>query len=87
MDVGNLIRMANSIGHYFEALPDHAEALDGIANHIQKFWEPRMRRALLDFVAQHPDGAGGDSTLLPLVLEAVLHYRQRLTPAAPAPVN
>jgi formate dehydrogenase subunit delta len=84
MDVGNLIRMANSIGHYFEALPDHREALDGIANHIQKFWEPRMRRALLEFVAQHPDGANGDIVVLPLVLEAVVLYRDRLTPAMPA---
>ena len=39
----NLIRMANRIGDFFEAMPDHAEALEGIATHLKKFWEPRMR--------------------------------------------
>ncbi|WP_434064135.1 formate dehydrogenase subunit delta [Roseateles aquae] len=37
MDVAKLVRMANQIGHFFEAMPDHAEALDGIATHIKKF--------------------------------------------------
>jgi hypothetical protein len=43
MDVNNLIRMANRIAEFFEAMPEHDEALDGVAQHIQKFWEPRMR--------------------------------------------
>lgn len=47
MDRDNLIRMANRIGDFFEALPDRQEALQGIASHIRQFWEPRMRRQLL----------------------------------------
>lgn len=43
----NLIRMANSIGDFFEALPDRDEAVEGIALHIRKFWVPDMRRQLL----------------------------------------
>lgn len=31
MDVSNLIRMANRIGEFFEAMPDRDEALHGIA--------------------------------------------------------
>jgi formate dehydrogenase major subunit len=46
MDVNNLIRMANRIAEFFEAMPEH-EALDGVAQHIQKFWEPRMRLRIL----------------------------------------
>jgi hypothetical protein len=47
MDVNNLIRMANRIAEFFEAMPEHDEALDGVAQHIQKFWEPRMRLRIL----------------------------------------
>ena len=46
MTSSNLITMANRIGEFFEAMPDRDEALEGVAQHIQKFWEPRMRRQL-----------------------------------------
>ncbi|PND32623.1 formate dehydrogenase [Achromobacter pulmonis] len=84
MEIGNLIRMANRIGQFFEAMPDRHEALEGVANHIHKFWEPRMRNELLDFLARSPDGDAGDTRLHGLVLEAVTQNRQRLTPVARA---
>ncbi|MBP8285324.1 MAG: formate dehydrogenase subunit delta [Rhodoferax sp.] len=52
----NLVRMANQIGLFFESMPERAEALEGIALHLKKFWDPRMRRALLarlDATAEH----------------------------------
>ncbi|MGY6272505.1 formate dehydrogenase subunit delta [Achromobacter denitrificans] len=82
MEIGNLIRMANRIGQFFEAMPDRQEALEGVANHIHKFWEPRMRAELLGFLAQRPDGDCGSERLHALVLEAVTLNRQRLTPLA-----
>ncbi|MGS1009697.1 formate dehydrogenase subunit delta [Achromobacter pestifer] len=82
MEIGNLIRMANRIGQFFEAMPDRPEALEGVANHIHKFWEPRMRNELLNFLEQSPDGDAGSERLHPLVLEAVTQNRQRLTPLA-----
>lgn len=42
-----LVRMANQIGTFFESMPDRQEALEGIAMHLKKFWNPRMRQALL----------------------------------------
>ena len=66
MDIHNLIHMANRIGEFFQAMPDRAEALEGIATHIRKFWEPRMRRQL----AEHMDTNGGEG-LLPIVQEAL----------------
>ncbi|HSV45588.1 MAG TPA: formate dehydrogenase subunit delta [Ramlibacter sp.] len=54
MHVDNLIRMANQIGNFFEAMPDRAEAVRDAALHIRRFWEPRMRHELL----AHLDGAG-----------------------------
>ncbi|ARP93943.1 formate dehydrogenase subunit delta [Bordetella genomosp. 13] len=82
MEIGNLIRMANRIGDFFAAMPDRDEAAEGVANHIQKFWEPRMRIELLDFLAEHPDGDAGTHQLHPLVLATVTAQRERLTPAA-----
>ncbi|URW83124.1 MULTISPECIES: formate dehydrogenase subunit delta [Pseudomonadota] len=80
MEIRNLVRMANRIGDFFEAMPDRQEALEEIANHIQKFWEPRMRQEFLSFLEQHPDGDGGEYQLNPLVLSAVVAQRERLTP-------
>jgi formate dehydrogenase subunit delta len=72
MDIENLVHMANRIAEFFEAMPDQAEARDGVAQHLQRYWEPRMRRELQLHV-QTRQGAG----LKPLVLEAL---RER-TPA------
>jgi len=82
MNIDNLVRMANRIGEFFAAMPDREEALEGIAGHIQKFWEPRMRSRLLAFLQEHPDGREGDVALAPIVLAAVTRYRDRLQPAA-----
>lgn len=43
----NLVRMANQIGHFFESQPDRNEGLEGLANHLKKFWDPRMRKKLI----------------------------------------
>ena len=71
-----LVHLANRIGEFFQAMPDHDEALEGIATHIHKFWEPRMRRGLLAHLDEGGEG------LLPLVREAVEKHRTALTPAS-----
>lgn len=77
-----LIQKANRIGAFFEAMPDRNEAIEGVVNHIQKFWEPRMRNAMLAFVTEHPDGRSPKAQLSPMVLNAILDHRERLTPVA-----
>jgi formate dehydrogenase subunit delta len=74
--VQTLVSMINRIGQFFESYPDRAEAIDGIANHVQKFWEPRMRRQLY----AHLDAHAADSGLSDLVREAVLERRTVLEP-------
>jgi len=69
--------MANQIGEFFSAYPDRQEALDGISNHIHKFWEPRMRLSLLDALA-----AGETPAMMPLVNEALLANQDKLRPLA-----
>ena len=79
-NIDHLIQMANSIGDFFEALPDRQEGLHGIADHIKKFWEPRMRTTMLDFLAEHPDGRGQEAQLSDIAKEAILSHRELLTP-------
>jgi formate dehydrogenase subunit delta len=42
------IRMANQIATFFES--QGTEAIAGIAEHINNFWEPRMRAQLFELV-------------------------------------
>jgi len=66
MDVENLVKMANQIGAFFETMSDREQALADLAGHIRKSWEPRMRRALREHIAQD-----GGADLKPVVLEAL----------------
>ncbi len=56
--------MANQIGKVFAAQGEDA-AIAGIADHLVKFWDPRMRKTILAHLA---DGGAG---LDPLVRKAV----------------
>ncbi len=62
MSNDKIVRMANQIATFFKSQPED-ERVEGIANHINKFWEPRMRRQFFDALN---DGADFD----PLVTQA-----------------
>lgn len=79
-NIEHLIKLANRIGDFFEALPDREEGLAGIANHIQKFWEPRMRIALLSFLEQQPNGQTSTIALSDIALQAITQNKEQLTP-------
>ena len=64
-----LIIMANQIAKFMESKP-HDEGVSGLANHINDFWEPRMRRHLFEML-----DAGG-AGLRPLVLDAATQIRR-----------
>jgi len=64
-----LVYMANQIGKFFVSQGEK-EAAEGIAVHIKKFWEPRMRNKIF----AHID-AGGDG-LDPVVRKALDSLRQ-----------
>ena len=70
MNVDSLVTMANQIGAFFETMPDRQQALADIAAHLQRFWEPRMRRALLQYVDEH-----GGTQLDGIVLQALRMHR------------
>ena len=75
MNIEKLVTMANDIATYFASEPDHALAVEGIRDHLTRFWDPVMRRELKTHVVQ------GGTGLLPLAQEAV---EALAMPAAPA---
>jgi formate dehydrogenase subunit delta len=77
MDTHRLVKMANDIASFFNSQPDHQVALDGVAGHIRRFWDPRMRRELIQWLDSH-NGEG----LQPLALEALKVNRYELMPQA-----
>jgi formate dehydrogenase subunit delta len=59
-----MVHKINQIANFFASYP-HDEAVAGVATHIVKYWEARMRRQLMEYYA-----AGG-AGLSPLALEAI----------------
>lgn len=74
-----LVVMANDIGNYFKPQSPE-EAIAGIANHIQRFWTPRMRKKLNAYLAEGNSGLDD----LPLAALARLNERSAGTPKEPS---
>jgi formate dehydrogenase subunit delta len=68
MDTHNLVTMANQIGAFFETQAA-GHAPDAIAEHLRRFWDPRMRKAILAHLE-----AGGEG-LTPAAAQAVQQLR------------
>ena len=67
--VDTLVKMANQIGQFFSA-QKHQDQAGGAADHLRKFWDPRMRLSIVDYVAK------GGNGLNPVALEAVKRISQ-----------
>jgi formate dehydrogenase subunit delta len=78
MNVEHLITMANDIANFFQSEPDRAVAIDGVTNHLRKFWEPRMRRKIVAHIREQ-----GEDGLSELAYAAV----QRLAELDAAPTR
>ena len=70
MPPNKMVHMANQIALYFASYP-REEAIAGVADHLRRFWEPRMRKQIVEYAAQGGDG------LTELAIEAV----KRLPPS------
>ena len=69
MSHSKLTYMANQIAKFYESQPA-GERASGIAEHINKFWEPRMRREFFEIV-----DAGGEG-LAEIVVRAADDIRR-----------
>ncbi len=60
MNIDHMIKMANEISDFFAAESAPGQAPRDVANHLKRYWEPRMRREML---AHYSRGAGGLSDI------------------------
>ena len=74
-----LVAMANDIGNYFKTQSPE-QAIVGIANHIQRFWTPRMRKKLNAYIAEGNSGLDE----LPLAALARLNEQSASSPEQPS---
>jgi formate dehydrogenase subunit delta len=61
--------MANDIGHFFDADANKEEAAKSVANHITRYWDPRMRRQI---VAHYREAGGAGLDPVPRSAIALL---------------
>ena len=59
MDAERLVAMANDIAAFWDAEAGEGAA-EGVRSHISRFWEPRMRREIIEHLQK--GGAGLTST-------------------------
>ena len=55
MDPQHLVDMVNEIAAFF-AGEEPAKAADNVANHLRRYWDPRMRRQIVAHVSSGGEG-------------------------------
>jgi formate dehydrogenase subunit delta len=50
MKIERLIKMVNDISDFFNAESDKELAAEGVQKHIMRSWDPRMRKAIIDYL-------------------------------------
>lgn len=73
MKIQHLVKMANQIGQFFEFEPDRHQAVNDVAIHLKRSWDPRMRKAIVGHVENGGEG------LLPIVVKAIQENQQLLS--------
>lgn len=56
MNIDHLVKMANEIGSFFITANDEDTAAKLIADHLKRFWDPRMRKQVIAHLAQGEEG-------------------------------
>jgi len=85
MNIDLLIKMANEIGEFFagaDANDPQAAARD-VANHITRYWEPRMRAQMLKYYEER--GGAGLTDLGKSAVALLYAASQPPAPTAAAP--
>jgi formate dehydrogenase subunit delta len=80
MNIDLLVKMANEIGSFFAGASPAEQAPRDVATHLKRYWEPRMRKAMLAHFAQ----GGAGLTDLARSGVAILAKEAGAAPAAPA---
>lgn len=73
MDIKILVKMANQIETFFRSQEEGEGIAEGVRNHIERSWDPRMRQQIKGHVEAGGEGLGE------FAMEAV----KRLKPLSP----
>ena len=57
MNIDLLIKMTNEIGEFFAGAADAQQAPRDVANHLKRYWDPRMRAQMIAYFEER-HGAG-----------------------------
>lgn len=69
MNIDHLVKMANEIGSFFVTANDEETAAKLIADHLKRFWDPRMRKQVIAHLGQGGEG------FTPAVAKAISQLR------------
>lgn len=78
MDTENLVKMVNNIGDFFSAEPDADTGVAGVIDHLKRFWESRMRIAIIQ---HYENGGAGLSEIARSAVAKLAAERKSLTQA------
>jgi formate dehydrogenase subunit delta len=83
MNIDLLIKMTNEIGEFFAGVEvnDPAAAARDVANHLKRYWEPRMRAQMLKY---YEERGGAGLTDLGKTAVGLLYAASKAPPAAPS---
>jgi len=73
MNVDQLTKMVNDIAAFFESESGREKAIDDVATHMRRFWDPRMRREIVAHFAKGGDGLSEVSLAAVAKLAAAAH--------------
>jgi formate dehydrogenase subunit delta len=65
MSTAHLVTMANDIAAFFDTASEVGESAHGVAAHLRRYWDPRMRKQVVEHMM-----AGGEG-LVPIARAAV----------------
>lgn len=58
MHIERLVEMANDIAAFFHGAADQQEAAQNIALHLTRYWNPRMRKQIIEHYQSGGAGLG-----------------------------
>ena len=58
MSTTSLVTMANEIAAFFDSASDPGEASTSVAAHLRRYWDPRMRKQIIEHAEKGGEGLG-----------------------------
>lgn len=86
MNIDLMIKMANEIGAFWEGELGAEKGSTEVASHLRKYWEPRMRKQMIAYLAER-HGAGLSDIALAGVTILRNNAAKEQAPEAPVPVK